>query len=64
VNRAAMKVMEAIDVKEIQRYTKDGSYPEIEAIILQIRTTTGWEYDQAKEVAEKIQELYKQQEIW
>ena len=64
VNRAAMKVMEAIDIKEIQRYTKSGSYPEIEAIIMQIRSTTGWEYDVAKEVAEQVQELYKQQEIW
>lgn len=62
--RACDVLLDCIDKAELRRYTKTGTLPEIEELIMAIATRTGWNYKRVREQAEKVQDLIKEKEIW
>lgn len=57
-------VIQAIEDEKLRRITPHGLRTEIEAIRLQIATRTNWKYEKVVEVADRIQQLLIQKEIW
>lgn len=64
LKNAAYTILNVIDTREIKRYTKHGTYPEIEALRLAIKMRTGWDYQRVIETADEIMKLIKEKEIW
>lgn len=62
--KAVATILNKLTTNEIKRYTKHGTYPEIEAIMLAIAQNTQMEPSQLREAAEEVQKLYKEQQIW
>lgn len=62
--RACDVLLDAIDSRELRRYTKHGTQPELEELILAIATRTGWNYKRVRDQADKVLNLIKEKEIW
>ena len=57
-------ILNAIDREQLRRITKHGTNDEIDAIRLAIATRTDWDFRKVCRVADQINELIKQKEIW
>lgn len=64
IRRAIDIILNNINREQLRRITAHGLSHEIDAIRLAIATRTGWDYQRVIEVAEEVNKLIKEKEIW